>query len=125
MTIAAAPSEMDEEAAAVTVPSLRNTGLSAGIFSMSSAKGVSSCDRTCSPLRVFRVTGAISATKSPSRTARCARRTDSVAKASCMARVKPYLSAVFSAKHPIAWPSHGLVRPSWNMWSISSPLPMR
>ena len=111
-TSAAAPSEIDEEEAAVTVPSLRNAGFSVGILSMSSANGVSSCATTCSPLRVLNVTGAISATKSPSRTARCARRTDSAANASCAARVKPYLSAVASAKQPMAWPSHGLCRPS-------------
>jgi hypothetical protein len=39
------------------------------ILSMSSANGVSSCATTCSPLRVLNVTGATSATKSPSRTA--------------------------------------------------------
>ena len=92
---------------------------------MSRVNGVSSCDTTCSPLRVLIVTGATSAAKSPSRTARWARRTDSAAYASCMARVKPYLSAVASAKQPIAWPSQGLVRPSYIMWSMISPLPMR
>ena len=50
---AAAPSEIDEELAAVTVPSFLNAGLSVGILATSSVKGVSSLSTTTSPLRVF------------------------------------------------------------------------
>ena len=82
-TSAAAPSEIEEELAAVTVPSLPNAGFSAGILLMSQVPGVSSRATTVSPLRVFTVTGVISASNSPASTARSARRTDSVAKASC------------------------------------------
>jgi len=62
MTIsAAAPSEIDDELAAVTVPSLANAGLSEGILLMSQVNGVSSRATTVSPLRPLTVTEAISA----------------------------------------------------------------
>jgi hypothetical protein len=51
MTSAAAPSEIDEELAAVTVPSLRKAGFSVGIFSSCALKGCSSLSTTTSPLR--------------------------------------------------------------------------
>ena len=63
--------------------------------------GVSSRATTVSPLRLLTVTGVTSASKSPASSARIARRTDSVANASCCARVKLYLAAVASAKQPI------------------------
>jgi hypothetical protein len=85
-TTAAAPSEIDEDEAAVTVPSLPNAGLSVATFATSIVKGVSSWSIRTSPLRVVTVTGAISPAKSPSLTARCARRTDSIPNASCRSR---------------------------------------
>ena len=114
-TSAAAPSEMEEELAAVTVPSLLNAGFMLGIFSTSQVPGVSSRAITVSPLRPFTVRGATSVSNSPPCMARMARRTDSVANASCWARVKPYLLAVASAKQPIDLPSKGLCRPSRSM----------
>ncbi len=80
--MAAAPSEMEEELAAVTVPSLRNAGLSCGILPMSQVNGVSSVSTMRSALRLFTATGVISALNFPSFTAANARRTDSVANAS-------------------------------------------
>src|ERR1700684_4629098 len=76
-TSAAAPSEIPEELAAVTVPSFLNAGLSVGILEISRVNGVSSLSTTTSPLRVLAVTGAISAAKLPPLTAGSARRTDS------------------------------------------------
>ena len=59
-TVAAAPSEIDDDDAAVTVPSLRNAGLSVAIFARSTVNGVSSLSTTVSPLRPLTVTGVIS-----------------------------------------------------------------
>ena len=112
MTSAAAPSAIDEELAAVTVPSLPKAGLSAGMRPMSQVPGVSSRAITVSPFLPLTVRGAISASNSPESTARSARRTDSAAKASWSLRLKPYLLAVASAKQPISLPSKGLCRPS-------------
>ena len=103
---------MEEELAAVTVPSLPKAGRSEAILLMSQVPGVSSRATTVSPLRPFTVSGVISASKSPSATARRARRTDSVANASCCARLKWYFAAVASAKHPMSLPSQGLCSPS-------------
>src|SRR5688572_29585323 len=103
-----APSAIDDEEAAVTVPSLANAGFRLGIFSMETLKGVSSRATKRSPLRSVILTGAISVSKAPDSTAASARRTDSAAKASCSARLNPYFAAVASAKQPISLPSHGL-----------------
>ena len=111
-TSAAAPSEIEEELAAVTVPSLPKAGLRVVMRLTSQVPGVSSRATTVSPLRLFTVTGVTSASNSPASSARSARRTDSAAKASCWARVKPYFAAVASAKQPMALPSQGLCRPS-------------
>ena len=81
-TVAAAPSEMEDEDAAVTVPSLRKAGLSVGILARSTVNGVSSLSTTDSPLRPLTVTGEISAANAPEFTAASARFVDSVAKAS-------------------------------------------
>ena len=113
MTMAAAPSEIEDDEAAVTVPSLPKAGFSVGILSMSSVNGVSSCGDDLLALARLHRDRARSRRRSrlPS-TARSARRTDSAANASCASRVKPYFTAVTSAKQPIALPSHGLCRPS-------------
>ena len=50
ITSAAAPSEIELEFAAVTVPSLRNAGLSVGIFSRFALKGCSSFSTNVSSL---------------------------------------------------------------------------
>ncbi|MNV78687.1 hypothetical protein D3C71_1721920 [compost metagenome] len=72
-TSAAAPSEMDEALAAVTVPSLAKAGFSVGILAGSAFSGCSSFSTTVSPLRPLTVTGVISLTKLPSSVARRAR----------------------------------------------------
>ncbi len=122
-TVAAAPSEMLDELAAVTVPSLLKAGFSVGILATSDLPGCSSVANSTSPLRVATLTGTISSANAPEAIAACARLTDSVANASCSSRVKPYLAAVASAKMPIDLPSYGLVRPSQAMWStiLASP----
>jgi hypothetical protein len=102
---AAAPSEIAEELAAVTVPSLAKAGFSVGMRATSARNGSSSRSTSVSPARPFTVTGVISALNCPPLQAASARRTDSVANASCAARVKPYLRAVCSAKWPIMLPS--------------------
>ena len=78
-TSAAAPSEIEDEVAAVIVPSLAKAGLSAGILSGLPLPGASSVSTMVSPARDLTVTGAISAVKAPSDTAACARRSDSMA----------------------------------------------
>ena len=65
-TIAAAPSEIDDELAGVTVPSLRKAGLRVGIFSMLAENGCSSASTATSPLRPATVTATISQAKLPS-----------------------------------------------------------
>ena len=87
-TSAAAPSEIEEELAAVTVPSLLKAGFIVVILLTSQVPGVSSRATTVSPLRPFTVTGVTSTSNSPACSACIARRTDSVAKASCWARLK-------------------------------------
>ncbi|MNF02246.1 hypothetical protein D3C80_2013680 [compost metagenome] len=78
-TVAAAPSEMLEELAAVTVPSFLKAGFSDGMRSMSDLPGCSSCAYSTSPLRPATFTGTISSTKAPFASAACARLTDSIA----------------------------------------------
>ena len=79
-TSAAAPSEMELELAAVTVPSLRNAGLSCGIFSKLALNGCSSLSTKRSPLPDFSATCAISQANQPSLLAFCARSSDAIAK---------------------------------------------
>jgi hypothetical protein len=59
-TKAAAPSEIDEEVAAVIVPSLAKAGLSEGILSGLPLPGASSVSTTVSPARLLTVTATIS-----------------------------------------------------------------
>ena len=77
----AAPSDIDEELAAVTVPSAANAGRSVGMRSGSMREGSSSVDTTVSPLRPVIVTGASSRSKAPSHAAR-ARSSEASANAS-------------------------------------------
>jgi hypothetical protein len=81
-TSAAAPSEIDEELAAVTVPSLAKAGLSVGILSKRALPGCSSSRTTTSPPRSCTVTGAISRLNAPLVIASCARFKDCTAYAS-------------------------------------------
>lgn len=104
ITSAAAPSLIDEDEAAVTVPSFLNAGLSEGILSTLMRRGPSSVSTTVSPALPGTVTGAISQRNAPDSVAACARRTESIAKASCASRVKPYFSAQSSPKVPMARP---------------------
>ena len=104
-TSAAAPSEIELEVAAVTVPSLRKAGFSVGIFSMLTWNGAWSLPITLSPRRSLIGTGAISASKLPSFDAACARFTDVAANSSCDSRVNWYICAHSSAKVPIERPS--------------------
>ena len=89
-TIAAAPSEIDEELAAVTVPSLPlKAGFSVGTLSTFTAKGLRRCDHDASalvgdgdrrhfPVETAVTVGGLRASSSGSRTT-----------ASCASRVKP------------------------------------
>ena len=86
-TSAAAPSLIDDDDAAVMVPSFLKAAFSVGILSSRAFSGPSSLSMTTSPLRPDTVTGAISHANEPSAVAACARVTDAVAKASCSARV--------------------------------------
>src|SRR5260221_13834622 len=61
----AAPSEIDDDEAAVTVPSLANAGFRVGIFSGLHWPGGSSVSSTTSPALPLTVTPAISALKAP------------------------------------------------------------
>ena len=62
-TVAAAPSEMLDELAAVTVPSFLNAGFRVGILLMSDLPGCSSVANSTSPLRVLTLTATISSLK--------------------------------------------------------------
>ena len=94
---AAAPSDIDDDVAAVTVPSLAKAARRVGILSMLTVPGVSSDSTVTSPLRVLNVIGEISSANVPSATAACARLTDAMANASCSSRVNSYFFAVSSA----------------------------
>ena len=87
ITSAAAPSEIELELAAVTVPSLRKAGFRVGIFSSWALKGCSSLSITTSPLRPDTVTGAVSQANVPSLLAASARWVEAMANASCCSRV--------------------------------------
>ena len=74
-TVAAAPSEIFDDDAAVSTPSLPNAARRPGIFATSILPGSSSVSTTVSPLRPLTVTGTISASNAPDACAACARRT--------------------------------------------------
>ena len=86
-TSAAAPSEIDDELAAVTVPPSRKAGFSVGILSSLALSGCSSVRDGGFALPAFTVTGAISRAKVPSLIAVWARVSEAMAKASCASRV--------------------------------------
>ena len=85
-TSAAAPSEIDEELAAVTVPSFAKAGFIFGMRARSARNGSSSWSTSVSPERLLTASGTISSRNAPSWQAASARRTDSEAKASCASR---------------------------------------
>ena len=76
---AAAPSEIEDEFAAVTVPSFAKAGLRVGILEASALPGCSSIAITVSPLRPATFTETISPSNEPSVVARLARFSDSMA----------------------------------------------
>ena len=87
-TSAAAPSEIDDEFAGVTVPSFLKAGFRVGILSMLALNGCSSRSTVTSPFFPATVTGAISQAKLPSLLAAWARVSERIAKASCASRLK-------------------------------------
>ncbi len=82
---AAAPSEIDDELAAVTEPSSAKAGLSVGILSGRALRGCSSVSMVSSDLRVLTVTGTISSAAAS--VAARARSRDVMANSSCASRV--------------------------------------
>jgi len=101
---AAAPSEIELELAAVTVPSFLNAGLSVGIFSRFALNGCSSVSRKRSSLPDLIVIGVSSQANQPSLFAFCALSKDRIANSSCASREKLYLAAQSSANVPIRRP---------------------
>ena len=79
--------EIEDEVAAVIVPSLAKAGRSCGILSGRPLSGCSSCSTVTSPLRVEKVTGTTSPSKAPLSIAALARRSDSIEYSSICSRV--------------------------------------
>ena len=99
-TTAAAPSLSGQALPAVTVPSGRNTGLSAAIPStVTPGRGPSSRDTT---VPSGAVTGVISRSKNPLAMAFSARFCERAPNSSCSCRLTPFSWATFSAVWPIA-----------------------
>ncbi len=100
ITTAAAPSFSGQQLPAVTVPSGRNTGLSADTASsVTPGRGPSSV-LTTRPSG--RVTGTISRSNTPLAMAFSARFWERTPNSSCSARLTPYAVATFSAVCPMA-----------------------
>ena len=114
---AEAPSEIELEFAAVTVPSSLNAGLSVGILSIFALCGCSSSVTIVSPLRDFTVTATVSSLSEPSSIAFFALVRDSMANASMSSLVSWYLSAISCAKEPISRPVFASSRASVNIES--------
>ena len=101
-TTAAAPSLIDDELAAVTVPSFLKAGLREAIFSGRASLGPSSSSTTVLlPFLSTSSTGAISALNAPSFCARCARWVLSRAYSSCALRENWKSAAHFSPHMPM------------------------
>src|SRR5258706_15456168 len=90
ITRAAAPSEIELEFAAVTVPSLRKAGLRVGILSKLALKGCSSVLANFSSLPALMAIGVISQANQPSLFAFWARVRDAMANLSCSSLLKVY-----------------------------------
>ena len=99
-TTAAAPSLSGQQFPAVTVPSGRNTGLSAATFSIVVPGLGPSSALTTEPSG--RVTGVISRCQKPLAMAFSARFCERTPNSSCCSREMPRSSATFSAVWPIA-----------------------
>ena len=96
---AAAPSEIDEELAAVTVPSLLNAGFSVGnLRDVARERRFVLRDDALALAILHGDGGDLAPRSSRFSTAVSARRTDSAANSSCWSRVKPYFFEVASAK---------------------------
>src|SRR5688500_5654623 len=104
MTSAAAPSDIELEFAAVTVPSLRNAGLSVGIFCRLALNGCSSVSTNLCSLPDLIASGGVSQANQPSVLACIALSSELTAKASCASREKEYFEAQSSANEPISRP---------------------
>jgi hypothetical protein len=117
---------MEDEFAAVTVPSFLNTGRSVGTLSGRAPFGPSSSATSVfSPFLPSISTGAISARNAPLFQASTARRVDSSAYSSCAEREMPWLAAHCSAHIPMCcWP-YTSQSPSWIIPSTSSTFPIR
>ena len=101
---AAAPSEIEEELAAVTVPSFLNAGFKFGIFSGCAFLGCSSSLMVMSPFLVLMVTGEIYLSKAFFFCADRALFNEPMAYSSCCSLVNWNNSAVSSAYAPINLP---------------------
>ena len=101
MSIAAAPSVICDEFAAVTTPSSLNAGFSLASVSIDeSGRMPSSAENSSSPLSVVTWIGTISRSKRPSERARAARLCDSTENSSLSSREMPHFSAISSAEMP-------------------------
>src|SRR5688500_4253152 len=86
MTRAAAPSDIELEFAAVTVPSRLKAGFKVGIFARFALKGCSSISMNFSSLPTLMASGVSSQANEPSLLAFCARVSEVMATASCASR---------------------------------------
>jgi hypothetical protein len=87
ITIAAAPSEIEEALAAVIVPSLAKAGFSDGILDASPLAGCSSLSTRVGPLRPAISTATISRSNAPDDCASWARVSEAIAYSSWASRV--------------------------------------
>jgi hypothetical protein len=100
-TIAAAPSALADELAAVITPSALKAAFSVGTFSGFSLDGRSS---RITPVVPEVATGANSQSKRPPSAAARARSIDAMANRSSASRLKPYFAAHCSPNRPIGLP---------------------
>ena len=99
-----APSDIELEFAAVTVPSLTKAGFNVLILSRFDLKGCSSLETIIEPFLFLTSTGTISQSKVPLLFASIALFKDVFEKLSCSSLVNEYLVAQSSAKCPINFP---------------------
>mmetsp|Transcript_22680 Transcript_22680/g.59273 ORF Transcript_22680/g.59273 Transcript_22680/m.59273 type:complete len:323 (+) Transcript_22680:143-1111(+) len=122
----AAPSQMPDALAAVTVPAFLNDDGSFAIDSgVESGLGCSSTSKRVSPRRDLMVTGASSAAKAPSACPEAHRLCDCTPKASASSREMPCSSARFSAVMPIGRPQCESVSPAHSVSSRTGEVPSR
>ena len=99
-----APSDIELEFAAVTVPSLTKAGFNELILSRFDLKGCSSLETIIDPFLFLTLTGTISQSKVPLLFASIALFKDVFEKLSCSSLVNEYFVAQSSAKCPINLP---------------------